>query len=174
MSLSATSLQEVVDEVLAALGPRAGRVRVFLPPDLPRVVTDRQRLELIVANLVDNALKFSPEGSACDVGTRLIGDEIELWVSDRGIGIKSEHQDLIFERFYQVDSSVTRRFGGVGLGLHLVHEMAQSLGGTVAVISAPGTGSTFTVRLPLVPSVNGNGKAAVTSEETAAPVPAAG
>lgn len=152
LSMAPTSLQDVVDEVLAGVGPRANRVRVFLPTELPYVVTDRQRLELILANLVDNALKFSPEGSACDVGGRRIGDEMELWVSDRGIGIQEDHLELIFERFYQVDSSVTRRFGGVGLGLHLVHELAHSLGGTVGVLSAPGSGSTFTVRLPLVPS----------------------
>ena len=144
-----TSLQAVADEVLAAVGPRASRVRVFLPEDLPDVVTDRTRLELILANLVDNALKFSPEGSPVDVGARQIGNGVELWVSDRGIGIADEHLDLIFDRFYQVDSSVTRRYAGVGLGLHLVHELAQGLGGTVAVLSAPGSGSTFTVSLPM-------------------------
>jgi len=142
------------------------------------MVTDRQRLELILANLVDNALKFSPEGSACDVGARMIGDQVELWVSDRGIGIQEDHLELIFERFYQVDSSVTRRFGGVGLGLHLVYELAHSLGGSVGVLSAPGSGSTFTVRLPLMPSENDEARqgerGGAQNAEEAAEVSAAG
>jgi signal transduction histidine kinase len=156
LAAAPVSLQAVTDEVLAALGPRARRVRVFLPQELPDVVTDRNRLELILANLVDNALKFSPEGTPVDVGARRVGDVVELWVSDRGIGIEGDHLDLIFDRFYQVDSSVTRRYGGVGLGLHLVHELAHTLGGTVGVLSEPGSGSTFTVSLPLGPSGNGH------------------
>jgi signal transduction histidine kinase len=150
------SLQAVTDEVLAALGPRARRVRVFLPQESPLVVTDPNWLELILANLVDNALTFSPEGAPVDIGARRVGNDVEIWVSDRGIGIEAEHLDLIFDRFYQVDSSVTRRFGGVGLGLHLVHELAHSLGGTVGVLSAPGSGTTFTVSLPIGPSGNGD------------------
>jgi signal transduction histidine kinase len=148
---SPISMQEVVNDVLGGLGPRSSRVRPFLPPALPPFVGDRGRLELILANLVDNALKFSPEGSPVDVGARVVDDHIELWVSDRGIGIQPEHQSLIFDRFYQVDSSVTRRFGGVGLGLHLVSELTDGLGGTVSVLSEPGSGSTFTVRIPLAP-----------------------
>jgi signal transduction histidine kinase len=149
------SVQAVTDEVLAAVGARAHRVRVFLPQDLPDVVTDQNRLELILSNLVDNALKFSPEGTPVDVGARRVGNNLELWVSDRGIGIEGEHLNRIFDRFYQVDSSVTRRYAGVGLGLHLVHELTQSLGGDVGVLSAPGSGTTFTVSLPLEPSANG-------------------
>jgi signal transduction histidine kinase len=167
LSVSPVSLPEVVDDVLSGLGPRARRVRRFMPSDLPYVVTDRQRLELILANLLDNALKFSPEGTPCDVGARRVQDAVELWVSDRGIGIEGEHLDLIFDRFYQVDSSVTRRYGGVGLGLNLVHELAHSLGGTIGVVSAPGSGSTFSVRLPLgLPAADGGRPATVGDQET--------
>jgi signal transduction histidine kinase len=149
LAATPTSLHAVTDEVLAGVGPQGRRVRVFLPQDLPDVATDRDRLELILANLVDNALKFSAEESLVDLGARRVGNDIEVWVSDRGIGIEDEHLRRIFDRFYQVDSSVTRRYGGVGLGLHLVQELAQSLGGTVGVLSAPGSGSTFTITLPL-------------------------
>src|SRR5213078_4843320 len=110
-----------------------------------------QRLELIVANLLDNAIKFSPRGTQCEIAARAEGEEVVITVRDRGIGIPPEHVDRIFERFYQVDSSVTRVYGGVGLGLSLVHELAESLGGTVKVTSHPGTGSTFVVRLPISP-----------------------
>jgi signal transduction histidine kinase len=168
-AVATTSLRAVTEEVLAGLGPRAHRVRVFLPHDLPDVVTDRNGLELILANLVDNALKFSPEESPVDLGARQVGTDVELWVSDRGIGIDDDHLHRIFDRFYQVDSSVTRHYGGVGLGLHLVHELAQSLGGTVGVLSAPGSGSTFTLTLSLKPPGDGNEpNPAVEAEQVAA------
>jgi signal transduction histidine kinase len=143
------SVAEVVQEVVASLGPRADRVRVRVPQDLPLVVTDRQRLELILANLLDNALKFSPDDAPCEFGARREGDRVELCVTDHGIGVEPEHLDLIFDRFYQVDSSITRRYGGVGLGLHLVRELVHSLGGTVRVESVAASGSTFTVTIPL-------------------------
>jgi signal transduction histidine kinase len=156
LAAAPTSPRAVVDEVLAGLGPQARRVRVFLPPDLPEVASDRNRLELILANLVDNALKFSAEESPVDLGARRVGNDVEMWVSDRGIGIEADHLHRIFDRFYQVDSSVTRRYGGVGLGLHLVHELAQSLGGTVGALSTPGSGSTFTITVPLGLPGDGN------------------
>jgi signal transduction histidine kinase len=169
LAATATSLSAVADEVLAGLGPQARRVRVFMPQDLPDVATDRNRLELILANLVDNALKFSPEESPVDLGARQVGNDVEMWVSDRGIGIGDDHLHRIFDRFYQVDSSVTRRYGGVGLGLHLVHELAQSLGGTVGVLSAPGSGSTFTVTLPLgLTGIDGSDPPTVDAHQAAA------
>jgi signal transduction histidine kinase len=157
LTLVPVSIKEVIGEVLAGLGPRERRVQVSLSQELPVVVSDRQRLELVLANLLDNALKFSRAGTLCEVSARREGDSVALSVRDRGIGIAPEHLDRIFERFYQVDSSVTRGYGGVGLGLSLVRELVQSLGGTVEVASTPGQGSTFTVKVPLGPVEDGNG-----------------
>jgi two-component system sensor histidine kinase SenX3 len=116
---------------------------------MPDVATDRQRIELILTNLLDNALKFSAEHTTCELGARVANGSLSFWVRDQGIGIGADQVDRIFERFYQIDSSITRRFGGVGLGLSLVRELVTSLGGTIQVASEPGRGSTFTVTVPL-------------------------
>ncbi|TMK86247.1 MAG: HAMP domain-containing histidine kinase [Actinobacteria bacterium] len=151
LTLAPFSLPELVEDVLAGLGPRAKRVAVTLPTDLPPLVTDRQRMELILANLLDNALKFSPNGHRCDLQAWADEQAVVVSVRDRGIGIAPQDLGKIFDRFYQVDSSVTRRYGGVGLGLNIVQELVESIGGTIDVSSSPGEGSTFTVRIPFAP-----------------------
>jgi two-component system, OmpR family, phosphate regulon sensor histidine kinase PhoR len=145
------SISDVLAETVGALGSRSHRVLVSHPADLPLLKTDERILGLILANLLDNALKFSPEDEPCEVGARRTPESVHVWVTDHGIGIDPGDLDRIFGRFYQVDSSVTRRFGGVGLGLHLVRELVHSLGGTVTVTSRPGWGSTFVVTLPVAP-----------------------
>jgi signal transduction histidine kinase len=113
------------------------------------LVTDRDLLGRILGNLLDNALKYSPNGSPCEVGARRLGRRLEFWVRDHGIGIPPSELGHIFDRFYQVDSSQTRKYMGVGLGLSLVRDLVRDLGGSLAVASRPGEGSTFTVRVPL-------------------------
>jgi two-component system phosphate regulon sensor histidine kinase PhoR len=141
-------LAGAVHSVLARLGPGAERVDVDIAADLPDVQVDRRLLELAIGNLLDNALKFSPDASRCRLGARLEGNDVLVWVEDDGIGIAQEHVGRIFERFYQVDSSSTRRHGGVGLGLHLVKAVTEEAGGTIDVQSEPGEGTRFTLRLP--------------------------
>jgi signal transduction histidine kinase len=111
--------------------------------------TDRQLLSRVLQNLVDNALKYSPEEAPCELEARAEGDTLVFWVQDYGIGISPEELPKIFDRFYQVDSSSTRTFRGAGLGLSLVQDLLDHLGGQIDVVSRPGEGSRFTVRLPV-------------------------
>ena len=152
------SFADAVAEVVEALGPASSRVRVDLPASLPSVLTDRTAVQQIVANLVDNALKFSPPDATCTVGARADARDLTFWVQDHGIGISAEETSRIFDRFYQVDSSSTRPYGGLGLGLSLVRDLTAALGGRVKVVSTPGRGSVFQVTLPLRPAGDPNGR----------------
>jgi signal transduction histidine kinase/CheY-like chemotaxis protein len=121
------------------------------PEDLPTLHTDEGKVSQILRNFLSNALKFTERGEI-RVSARLSPDRTSLTcaVADTGIGIAREDQERIFEEFTQVDSPVQRRVRGTGLGLPLVRKLATLLGGHVAVESAPGTGSTFTVTIPAV------------------------
>jgi len=143
------ALSKAASAVVARLGQASERVEVEIAGDLPDASVDGRLLELVVGNLLDNALKFSPDGSPCQLGALHDGSEVTVWVQDRGIGIAPEHIDRIFDRFYQVDSSPTRRHGGVGLGLHLVKAMVVGAGGTVTVESVVNQGARFIIRLPV-------------------------
>jgi signal transduction histidine kinase len=141
--------EDLVREVVEGLAADASRVHAQVPDDLPVLYTDRQLLTRVIQNLVDNALKYSPDGAPCELEARAAGDAIEFWVQDYGIGIPADELPRIFDRFYQVDSSATRSFRGAGLGLSLVQDLLGHLGGTIEVQSTEGSGSRFTVRLPI-------------------------
>ncbi len=152
LALAPVSVVEVVQHALAEFRRPAGRAGIVfreeLPAGLPPVLGDRERLGLVFSHLIDNAIKFSPNGGTVTI--RAWADESQVYVSitDEGIGIAPEHLGRVFERFYQVDGSTTRRFGGMGIGLALALEVVEAHGGTVEVKSEPGKGSTFTVVLP--------------------------
>lgn len=149
VSVGRLLFEDLAREVVEGLGADAARIRVTVPDDLPVLHTDRQLLGRVLANLLDNALKYSAEDEPCELGAQARGeDHIEFWVRDRGIGIEAAELERIFDPFYQVDSSSTRRFPGTGLGLSMARDLLRNLGGTIAVESAFGEGSTFTVRLP--------------------------
>ncbi len=149
LSIGRVLFEDLVREVTESLAGEAERVHVSLDEDLPVLYTDRQLLGRVVQNLVDNALKYSPDGSPCELGASSAGDEIVFWVQDHGIGIPEEELPRIFDRFYQVDQSSTRSFRGAGLGLSLVQDLLGHLGGTIEVRSTAGEGSRFTVRVPV-------------------------
>jgi two-component system, OmpR family, sensor histidine kinase SenX3 len=107
------------------------------------------QLAVALGNLVENAVAYSSAGGRVAVGVRQVEDLVELTVTDHGIGIPSDEQQRIFERFYRVDPARSRATGGTGLGLSIVKHVIASHGGEISVWSVPGTGSTFTVRLPL-------------------------
>jgi signal transduction histidine kinase len=141
--------EDLVREVVEGLSTEADRVFVDVPTDLPVLHTDRQLLGRVVTNLIDNALKYSPDGSPVELAARSEGEDLVFWIRDHGIGITPDQAARIFERFYQADSSTTRKFRGAGLGLSMVRDLLVHLSGTIDVQSEPGTGSTFTVRLPV-------------------------
>jgi signal transduction histidine kinase len=142
-------LADLLRGVLEGLGPVASRVRIDLSAGPLELQTDRQLLSRVVANLLDNAIKYSGDDAVCDLSTRLEGEEVVITVRDHGIGIPADEIDRIFEPFYQVDSSDTRTFAGVGLGLSLVQRVLGALGGSIEVVSRVGRGSTFVVRVPV-------------------------
>ncbi len=109
---------------------------------------DPEQVEHVLRNLVSNAIKFNREGGRVIVEARRKDGEVEVCVADTGIGIPEEELDRIFERFYQIDSSPTRRYGGTGLGLAIVKEIVEAHGGRVRVSSRPGKGSRFCFTLP--------------------------
>lgn len=107
-------------------------------------------LEQAVANLIDNAVKYSPEGSTVEVTQRLVAGEVVICVRDEGIGIAREYLPHLFERFYRVDKARSRAVGGTGLGLAIVKHIAEAHHGRVSVESTPGKGSVFCIHLPAV------------------------
>lgn len=112
-----------------------------------QVLIDRYLFERIVFNLLSNAIKYTPEGGHVSVKARMDGNMLELSVEDTGQGIADSELAHIFEKFRQVEGTTTRKFEGTGLGLSMVKEFAELLGGSVSVVSTPGKGSTFTVRM---------------------------
>jgi len=106
-------------------------------------------MEQMLVNLLDNALKFTESGGVTLRVSREQPAQVRIDVCDTGIGIAEEHIPRLFERFYVVDKSRSRKLGGTGLGLSIVKHIVQSHGGSVSVDSAVGRGTTFTVRLPV-------------------------
>ena len=150
-----TAAASVVEEVAASFAGAATRKDISLRRSdrgAPTVVTDPERLRRILENLVDNALKYTPQGGGVEIVTSAGADGgVRLDVVDNGPGIGAEHLERIFERFYRVDKARSRELGGTGLGLSIVRHLAESMGASVTVDSAPGRGSRFTVLVPARP-----------------------
>jgi DNA-binding response OmpR family regulator/anti-sigma regulatory factor (Ser/Thr protein kinase) len=121
---------------------------IDVAPDVADIETDNAKFKQILYNLLSNAVKFSPNDSVVTIRARKIDEMIAVDVIDRGIGIAGEHLASIFEEFRQVDASMSRQYGGTGLGLSLVKRFVQLQGGTIVVKSELGAGSTFTFKLP--------------------------
>jgi signal transduction histidine kinase len=125
-----------------------------LPPGLPGVVADPQELAIAVTHLLDNAIKFTPTAGAVTVRAAQVADvsghpAVEVTFHDTGIGIPPEQQAKVFERFYQIDGSLTRQFGGVGIGLAVAKQIVEGHGSRITVESEPNKGSTFRFTLPM-------------------------
>jgi two-component system sensor histidine kinase SenX3 len=107
-------------------------------------------LVLAVSNLVSNAVQYSPEGSRVGVGITHTDGQVEISVTDQGIGMTKAESERVFERFYRTDKARSRSTGGTGLGLSIVKHIVANHGGDVRLWTQPGAGSTFTIRLPEV------------------------
>jgi signal transduction histidine kinase len=139
-------------DVLAAARALAGdrlQLELVAPPSLPPVAADGDRLRQVLTNLVTNAVKYSPAGGRIQIDLQARDGNVEIVVRDEGLGIAIAEQRMIFEKFYRVDANMTRGVSGSGLGLYICRELVHRMGGTIAVESQPGEGSTFIVTLPL-------------------------
>lgn len=146
------TLEEVAEMGRSIVGERPVEVRVGIDEQLPEsVLTDSTRLRQVLLNLVSNAIKFTEAGHV-SVKARGEDEDLVIEVEDTGMGIESERLHLIFEPFAQAEIAVHRKFGGTGLGLAISRDLAQLMGGSLCARSTLGVGSTFVLRLPLVPA----------------------
>ncbi|MEF3274060.1 MAG: PAS domain-containing protein [Chloroflexus sp.] len=147
------NLPSLINEVvLTAQGlarQKQNTLTVEIEPDLPPVLADPVRLRQVLLNLVGNACKFTEQGQIQVHCYHIRPDQIQIDVIDTGIGIPPEYIDQLFQPFMQVDNSVTRRYGGAGLGLAISQRLCRAMGGEIVVSSRPQYGSTFSVRLPI-------------------------
>jgi two-component system sensor histidine kinase SenX3 len=158
--LAVVDVDEVVDEALSRCRLVAESTGIGITVDAPsglQVDGDQTLLVTALSNLLDNAIAYSPPHTPVSVSRRRVGDVVEIAVTDRGIGIAPEHQQRVFERFFRVDPARSRATGGTGLGLAIVKHVAANHGGEVRLWSRPGTGSTFTLRLPAHGAANPDG-----------------
>jgi two-component system phosphate regulon sensor histidine kinase PhoR len=158
-------LEERAQAILRRATDRGVMVEIGVPPDLPDVLVDPKQIGRALMLMLDNAVKFTPQGGHISVGAKASispDDALPTWrngyvevsISDTGIGIPADKIARIFEKFYQVDASATRSYGGTGLGLALVKQIMDAHGIRVGVESTLGIGSTFRFRLPIA-SLNG-------------------
>ena len=148
--LAPVELSGIADKVMARFETRAAEKNVELltriPNDLPYIMADPGKLDQILTNLIQNALKFTSQGGSVSLSAATTQSGIEIQVADTGVGIPREHLPHIFERFYKVDRS--RRDTGTGLGLAITRRLAQAHGADITAASAEGEGSSFTLTLP--------------------------
>jgi two-component system sensor histidine kinase SenX3 len=155
--LDAVDVDTVVAEALSRYKLAADNADIAITTDAPtgyRVLGDQPLLATAIANLVSNAIAYSPDGSSVSVSRRRRGDNIEIAVTDRGIGIAQADQERVFERFFRVDKGRSRATGGTGLGLAIVKHVAANHNGSIRLWSQPGTGSTFTLSIPAYPDTD--------------------
>ena len=153
-ALATVEIDKVVDEALGRcrLAAESANIRITVnPPSGLLLDGDATLLVTALSNLLDNAVSYSPSGSPVSVSRRLENGFVEIAVADRGLGIALEHQERVFERFFRIDQARSRSTGGTGLGLAIVKHVAANHGGDVRLWSKPGTGSTFTLRIPAHP-----------------------
>ncbi len=150
--LVSVDVDTVVQEAISRHKVAADNADITVDTDPPtgyRVLGDQALLVTAVANLISNAIAYSPDSSTVSISRRHRGEHIEIAVTDRGIGIALADQERVFERFFRVDKARSRATGGTGLGLAIVKHVAANHNGGIRLWSRPGTGSTFTLSIPV-------------------------
>jgi two-component system phosphate regulon sensor histidine kinase PhoR len=148
--------EELVWAVASAARLQVGddtRIDFLLPAVLPKVAGDAQRTLQVLTNLLDNAIKYSPQGGRIELGVEVDDGHARFTVRDEGLGIPLGEQELIFDKFYRLDPDLRRGIGGSGLGLYICRELVRSMNGRIWVDSDPGQGATFTFELPVAERV---------------------
>ncbi len=145
----AAAVREAVDGLLAQIEAKGQRLTLDLPPDLPRARTDHSRLVQILANLISNAHKYTPEGGDLSVKAAAEKPFIKIQVIDNGLGLTPAEQTKLFSQFFRSERSEVRQETGWGLGLHITKRLIELLGGEIDVDSAEGHGSTFAFTVPI-------------------------
>ncbi len=148
LPLAPQSVAEVVGEARAQMAPSSKQVEIRVQADDQTVLAHRPYLLLIFRNLLENAVQYSDAGTRVEVGWQMRGRELEISVSDQGVGLSAEACQRVFEPFWRADRSRARHAGGTGLGLAIAHSLAQAMGGDLSVTSRLGQGSRFSVLLP--------------------------
>jgi len=144
-------IEEAVEVVLPSVESKHIDLKVRFDPEIKQIKGDHERLKQVFWNLLSNAVKFTPPTGKIDVSARVEGEQIEIAISDSGMGIEPDFLPFIFERFSQADSSYTRKVGGLGLGLAIVRHLVEIHGGSVSVESeGANKGATFTIELPVL------------------------
>jgi PAS domain S-box-containing protein len=145
-------LVERVVEAARAYAPSAVALETTTEPSLPPVASDRDRVRQVLANLVENAIKYSPHGGRVEVGAVPAGNMVRFHVRDEGLGIPADEQKRVFDKFYRLDPAMTEGVGGIGLGLYICNELVQRMGGRIWVESEGDSGSTFLFEIPATES----------------------
>jgi two-component system phosphate regulon sensor histidine kinase PhoR len=139
---------ERVVEATRAYAPPEIAFEVRADDDLPRVAGDRDKARQVLVNLLENAIKYSPDGGKIELGVQAANGDVRFSVKDEGLGIPPEEQGRVFEKFYRLDPQMTRGVGGTGLGLYICSELVGRMGGRIWVEANEGKGSTFFFELP--------------------------
>jgi signal transduction histidine kinase len=148
-SCDAEALTTQVADALRAHAPAGTFLEVGAEPGLPAVAADPDKLRQVLTNLIDNAVKYSPDGGRVEVSVARVGNRIRFRVRDAGLGVPPAEQARIFEKFFRLDPQLTRGVGGTGLGLYICRELVERMHGRIGVDSDGRTGSTFWVELPV-------------------------
>ncbi|HEV3234804.1 MAG TPA: ATP-binding protein [Candidatus Dormibacteraeota bacterium] len=152
LDLEETDIGPVLELAIAAQEADADRAGAYLqfdaPPGPAMARFDRDKILVVLRNLVENAVKYSPAGSTIDIGHQEVDGEVRIWVADRGPGIRAGDKAHVFEQFYRVQHRDQGAIGGTGLGLYIVRQLTEAQGGTISIEDRSGGGSIFTVTLP--------------------------